>query len=633
MEERRGVQRDLAAIQQLIADDISYHDLVYEEPHEGREGVMAWLQKFVIEDITDGSQTKVGVKWHVECGDGIFFPFSRGVSFITLNDQGKIQTLLGTLTPLIRKLGPAADPANLQKLPIAAAAVWALYTGYIFTVMFSTAVPGQPVWSTPPEESINIWWINDLLTSAHLSFIQHVPSPPVSEALFNFVLAWALLFLPVIITDGPSQKVQNKAWWMTGIMFLTNVFFIPFMALRAAPELSSSTVVPATADIQDSSAGSSTSSSISSSSVRSQASTVSRKVAEPGSQQLPAWAAGVGAFGAFVGVFAIYWGLAGRPEFGDLAARADYLQATFNSNRVFWAFWLDMVFFYTFQLTLLQAAAPVYRFVPYFGLAGWLMAGGTKTQQANFVDLAGSSRSSRSVAQAAVSEKEKVLQEPKWPDKWPFRPEDFLRYDESDDSVFYDSPRFVYHIDDGAVKALTEFYAEHFPPSGQDNIAILDICSSWISHYPPGYKAGKIVALGMNEQELSANKQVTEYVVHDLNLEPALPFADNSFDVITNAVSVDYLNKPLEVFQELHRVLKPGGRAYMSFSNRCFPTKAIALWTATGDDDHIWIVGSYFHYSVPGGFTQPQCSDISPRGGLFGKGDPMYVVYAQKNEA
>lgn len=61
-----------------------------------------------------------------------------------------------------------------------------------------------------------------------------------------------------------------------------------------------------------------------------------------------------------------------------------------------------------------------------------------------------------------------------------------------------------------------------------------------------------------------------------------------------------------------------------------FAAAAIAIWTATGDEDHIWIVGSYFHYSVPGGFEEPQARDISPKGGLFGKGDPMYVVFAQK---
>ncbi len=89
--------------------------------------------------------------------------------------------------------------------------------GYISIVMFSTAVPGAPAWATPPDvlqeifqESINIWWINDALTALNLSFIPHMPSPPVSEAVFNFVLAWALMFLPVILTDGPSNKVEKK---------------------------------------------------------------------------------------------------------------------------------------------------------------------------------------------------------------------------------------------------------------------------------------------------------------------------------------------------------------------------------------------------------------------------------------
>ncbi|GLC34384.1 hypothetical protein PLESTB_000734600 [Pleodorina starrii] len=233
---------------------------------------------------------------------------------------------------------------------------------------------------------------------------------------------------------------------------------------------------------------------------------------------------------------------------------------------------------------------------------------------------------------AAQPEIEKVLEDPKWPEKWPFRPENFLRYDESPDSFFYSQPRFVTHIDDNAINALTRFYGDVFPPSGSQSAAVLDICSSWVSHYPKGFTAGRVAGLGMNEQELARNTQLTEYAVKDLNVDPKLPYEDNTFDVITNCVSVDYLNKPLEVFQEMHRVLKPGGTAYMSFSNRCFPTKAIRLWTATGDADHVWIVGSYFHYSVPGGFTEPGCKDITPKV-LFGRTDPMYVVYASKKAA
>lgn len=39
----------------------------------------------------------------------------------------------------------------------------------------------------------------------------------------------------------------------------------------------------------------------------------------------------------------------------------------------------------------------------------------------------------------------------------PFGPDDFQRYDESTDDVFYSQPRFVTHIDDGAIGALTEY--------------------------------------------------------------------------------------------------------------------------------------------------------------------------------
>ena len=80
---------------------------------------------------------------------------------------------------------------------------------------------------------------------------------------------------------------------------------------------------------------------------------------------------------------------------------------------------------------------------------------------------------------------------------------------------------------------------------------------------------------------------------------------------MVNAVSVDYLTRPYEIFTEIQRVLKPGGLAAMSFSNRCFPTKAISIWTSTGDQDHIMIVGSYFHYTP--GFSPPRCGTSRPR--------------------
>lgn len=227
---------------------------------------------------------------------------------------------------------------------------------------------------------------------------------------------------------------------------------------------------------------------------------------------------------------------------------------------------------------------------------------------------------------------EQLLEGYQFPDEFPFRAQDFQRFDEGSDSAFYSSPRFVTHIDDGAINALTQFYETNLP-QGPD-VAILDICSSWISHLPKDYSAGRVAGLGMNDEELRANPQLTEYVVQDLNQKPQLPYEAESFDAVLNAVSVDYMTKPLQLFQEIQRVLKPGGVAIMSFSNRCFPTKAISVWTQTGDPDHVLIVGSYFHYA--GGFEHPKCKDISPSNWslpfakVLGSGDPMYVVYGKK---
>ncbi|KAF8034093.1 hypothetical protein BT93_C0391 [Corymbia citriodora subsp. variegata] len=199
---------------------------------------------------------------------------------------------------------------------------------------------------------------------------------------------------------------------------------------------------------------------------------------------------------------------------------------------------------------------------------------------------------------------EQVLKNLEWPGQFPFKEEDFQRDDVSPDSLFYKAPRFVTHIDDPAIAALTMFYSRVLPPSNSPGVSILDICSSWISHYPAGYKQERIVGMGMNEEELKRNSVLTEYLVQDLNGNPELPFEDNSFDIITNVVSVDYLTKPLDVFKEMSRILKPGGQAIMSFSDRCFWTKAISIWTSTDDTDHVLIVGSYFHYA--GGFEPPQ---------------------------
>jgi SAM-dependent methyltransferase len=187
---------------------------------------------------------------------------------------------------------------------------------------------------------------------------------------------------------------------------------------------------------------------------------------------------------------------------------------------------------------------------------------------------------------------------------WPYAATDMKRLDESDDSRFYDMPRYVTHIDDRAIAALTAFYEAEFTAMTQrrngNEIAVLDLCSSWISHFPEDAPyLGRVVGIGMNVEELNANKQLNEYYVQDLNKEPRLStFDDDSFDVICNVVSVDYLTSPREIFQEMHRILRPGGVCLMTFSNRCFPTKAVGMWLQADDIGRMTIVASYFHYTA-----------------------------------
>jgi len=216
---------------------------------------------------------------------------------------------------------------------------------------------------------------------------------------------------------------------------------------------------------------------------------------------------------------------------------------------------------------------------------------------------------------------EKVLANPKFPPEWPYTAQDLARSDETDDGIFYQSARLVTHIDDAAIQALSEYYATVFK-DGED---VLDICSSWISHYPKDFKGGNVVGLGMNEYELSQNNVLDSYNVKDLNVDPTFPYEDASFDKVTCVVSVDYLTKPKEIFAEIGRVLKPGGMGILSISNRCFPTKAWNLWLRTNDLEHVFIAGSFFHYS--GLFEPPSCNDISP---FPGRSDPMYIIKAVK---
>lgn len=197
-----------------------------------------------------------------------------------------------------------------------------------------------------------------------------------------------------------------------------------------------------------------------------------------------------------------------------------------------------------------------------------------------------------------------------------FPPGFFDRADPSPDDVFYAPTRFVTHIDDGAVGAVGALYTE----LGIDG-RVLDLCSSWISHFERA--PADLVALGMNGQELAANEQATSWLRQDLNVDPTLPFDDDSFDDAVCCVSVDYLVRPIEVFTEVARVVRPGGRLVCTFSNRCFPTKVIRGWLATDDATHLVIVAEYFRRAD--GYAAPMIE--TRREGAPGR-DPLHAVWA-----
>jgi SAM-dependent methyltransferase len=191
----------------------------------------------------------------------------------------------------------------------------------------------------------------------------------------------------------------------------------------------------------------------------------------------------------------------------------------------------------------------------------------------------------------------------------------FERDDEEPDATFYGPPRLVTHIDDAAIETVGRLYAD-LGLTGD----VLDLMSSWISHFatPPAH----LTVLGMNAAELAHNPMAAEHVVHDLNVDPIMPFADDAFDAVTCCVSVDYLTRPVEVFTDVARVLRDGGLFVCTFSNRCFPTKAIRGWLANDDMGRLAIVRAYFEAS--GAFGEPTLAHCNPGA----PGDPLYAAWA-----
>ena len=213
------------------------------------------------------------------------------------------------------------------------------------------------------------------------------------------------------------------------------------------------------------------------------------------------------------------------------------------------------------------------------------------------------------------------------------REDSFSRLDESDDSIFYATDRFVQHIDSLALATVERIIGELVI---EDNPVILDLMAGWDSHIPPTIQAERVVGLGLNRRELSKNQALTEYCMHNLNQDPSLPFPDNNFDAVLNVVSVDYITKPIDIFREVGRILKPGGLFLVIFSNRMFEQKAVKIWRQSGEEERVILVEELFNRV--GIFTSPRVfvSKGNPRPKddkyvhLGIPSDPIYAAYAEK---
>lgn len=211
-----------------------------------------------------------------------------------------------------------------------------------------------------------------------------------------------------------------------------------------------------------------------------------------------------------------------------------------------------------------------------------------------------------------------------------FRPDQRNKLDTTDDKLFYSFPRFVTHVDEGFIQQLTDLYRQRLQP----NTRIFDMMSSWVSHLPDQMQFAHVEGHGLNAEELARNPRLDHYFVQDLNENPRLPLPDKDFNAVLNCVSVQYLQYPEAVFSEIHRILKPGGLAIISFSNRMFFQKAIQAWRNASEATRVELVKNYFQ-SVDG-FSTPevichtsQVPNFLQWLGATG-GDPFYAVIAYR---
>jgi SAM-dependent methyltransferase len=223
--------------------------------------------------------------------------------------------------------------------------------------------------------------------------------------------------------------------------------------------------------------------------------------------------------------------------------------------------------------------------------------------------------------------------------RWENTPTEFLeddpfaRRDKKADPLFYQRPRLVQHIDDAAAGLVGELYGRLL----KSGMRVLDLMSSWQSHVPSDLDLSALIGLGLNRQELEKNLALNDWVVHDLNENPILPFAGEEFDAVICTVSVEYLIQPEAVFDELARILRSDGLLIVTFSNRWFPPKVIRIWEELHEFERMGLVLEYFQRAgrfkdletfSARGLQRPFDDKYFPEKRYS---DPIYAVWGRKD--
>ncbi|WP_068172704.1 class I SAM-dependent methyltransferase [Neokomagataea thailandica] len=200
----------------------------------------------------------------------------------------------------------------------------------------------------------------------------------------------------------------------------------------------------------------------------------------------------------------------------------------------------------------------------------------------------------------------------------------FTRVDDAPDAAFYADRLPDTLMDLGARTAVTALYQTALPVGGR----VLDLMAGSLSHYPEEAKFSEATGLGVTKTTLEANPVLTKRKVQDLNENPILPFEDQSLDAVTLCDGVAYLTQPLAVFDELHRVLKPGAPLIVTFGDSFYPQKAVALWQALEAEDRSRLISILLSRA---GFVDLDTGEVVPPEDLNGWHDTVRALIGRRS--